>query len=96
VSESPIVTDNAAENRYEITLGGERVGLLTYRIQDNVISMLHAEIDPAHGGQGLGTVLAREALEDARARGLLVRPRCPFVVEVVRRDPQTYADLLAD
>lgn len=94
--ESPVVTDNPERRRYEISLEGERVGLLSYRVSGDVIAMLHAEIDPAHGGQGLGTVLAREALADARSRGLSVRPLCPFVAEVVRRDPAAYADLLAD
>jgi predicted GNAT family acetyltransferase len=96
MAETPVVTDNVALGRYEITLGAERVGLLTYRLGGEVISMLHAEIDPAYGGRGLGTVLAREALEDARSRGLSVRPLCPFVADVVRRDPGAYAGLLAD
>jgi hypothetical protein len=96
MAEAPVVTDNAERKRYEINLGGERVGLLTYRLSGDVIAMLHAEIDPAHGGQGLGTALARGALEDARSRGLSVRPVCPFVAEVVRRDPEAWADLLAD
>lgn len=95
MAEAPIVTDNADLRRYEITLGGERVGLLTYRLSGEVMTMLHAEIDPAHGGRGLGTALARGALEDARSRGLSVRPLCPFVADVVRRDPAAYADLVA-
>ena len=93
---TPVVNDNPGLQRYEIALDGERVGLLTYRIAGDVITMLHAEIDPVHGGQGLGTALARGALEDARSRGLSVRPLCPFVAEVVRREPDVYADLLAD
>ena len=96
MAETPVVTDNAERERYEIALGGERVGLITYRVTGDVIAMLHAEIDPAHGGQGLGTILARGALDDARSRGLSVRPLCPFVAEVIRRDPATYSDLLAD
>ncbi len=95
MSETAVVRDHPEHSRYEITLADERVGLLTYQISDNVMSMLHAEIDPAHGGQGLGTVLAREALEDARARGLSVRPLCPFVAEVVGRDPEAYSGMLA-
>ena len=96
MTEAPVVTDNADRSRYEIALGQERVGLLTYRISDEVITMLHAEIDPAHGGRGLGTVLARGALEDARSRGLSVRPLCPFVAAVIRADPGAYAGLVAD
>lgn len=96
MTQTPVVTDHPERGRYEITLAGERVGLLSYRVTGNVISMLHAEIDPAHGGRGLGTVLARGALEDARSRGLAVRPLCPFVAEVVRRNPDEYATLLAN
>jgi uncharacterized protein len=96
VTSTPSVTDRPEHQRYEITLGEERVGLLTYRIAGDVITMLHAEIDPAHGGQGLGTVLARGALDDARSRGLSVRPLCPFVAEVVRRDPDAYAGLITN
>jgi predicted GNAT family acetyltransferase len=90
----PSVTDHPERGRYEIALDEERVGLLTYRIDATVITMLHAEIDPAHGGQGFGSVLVRAALEDARRRGLSVRPLCPFVAEVIRREPGAYADLL--
>lgn len=96
MDEAPIVNDNPDRGRYEITLGGERVGLLTYRIGEGMMTMLHAEIDPAHGGRGLGTVLAREALEDARTRRLTVRPVCPFVAAVIRAAPEAYADLVAD
>ncbi|HET9124185.1 MAG TPA: GNAT family N-acetyltransferase [Solirubrobacteraceae bacterium] len=93
---APLITDNPARGRYEITLEGERVGLLTYRISGERITMLHAEIDPAHGGRGLGTRLARGALEDARARGLSVRPLCSFVAAVIRAEPDAYAGLVAD
>lgn len=96
MDDASIVNDNPDRGRYEITLDGEPVGLLTYRVDEDVMTMLHAEIDPAHGGRGLGTVLAREALEDARTRGLSVRPLCPFVAAVVRAAPEAYAGLIAD
>ncbi|HLI58229.1 MAG TPA: GNAT family N-acetyltransferase [Solirubrobacteraceae bacterium] len=91
---TPAISNNPERQRYEIRLGDERVGLLTYRVSDGVMTMLHAEIDPAHGGQGLGTALARGALEDARSRGLSVRPLCPFVANLVRREPAAYADIV--
>jgi uncharacterized protein len=94
MSAEPVVTDHPEAGRYEIALDGERVGLLTYRRDGELITMLHAEIDPAHGGRGLGGTLARAALDDARARGLRVVPVCPFVAEVIRRDPDAYAGLV--
>jgi uncharacterized protein len=89
-----IVSDHPESHRYEIELDGERVGLLTYRLDGDVIAFTHAEIDPAVGGHGLGTTLARAALDDARARGLAVLPECPFVGDFVARHRAEYADLV--
>jgi uncharacterized protein len=91
----PTVQDHPESRRYEIELDGTRVGLLTYRIEGDVIAFTHAEIDPAVGGRGLGSHLARVALDDARARGLAVRPQCPFVADFVARHEAEYGDLVA-
>jgi uncharacterized protein len=87
------VADNPAASRYEITDDGEVVGFVTYRLSPGVISFLHAEVNPAREGRGLGTQLVREALDDARARGLAVRPVCPFVAHFVTHHAG-YADLV--
>jgi hypothetical protein len=95
VSESTAtVTDHPESHRWEMELDGERIGLLTYRLNGDVIAYLHAEIGPAHGGHGLGSQLARTALNDARARGLKIRPQCPFVVDFVARHRDEYGDLV--
>jgi predicted GNAT family acetyltransferase len=89
------VTDHPESHRWEIERDGERIGLLTYRVEGDVIAYLHAEVDPAHGGQGLASMLARTALDDARARGMRIRPRCPFVIDFVERHEDEYGDLVA-
>lgn len=88
------VADRPEEARYELTVDGERAGFLTYRVSEDVIWMLHAEVDPAREGQGLGSRLVRGTLDDARRRGLSVRPVCPFVAAYIDRHPD-YADLVA-
>lgn len=88
------VADNPAAARYELTVDGDRAGFLTYRMSPGVISLLHAEVDPARERRGLGTRLVRDALDDARARQLTVRPVCPFVAAFIERHPQ-YSDLVA-
>ena len=89
------VSDHPEAGRYEIAVGGERAGVLTYRLDGDVIVFLHAEIDPAREGQGLGSRLARGALDDARARSLTVVPRCPFVADFIERHADEYRDLVA-
>lgn len=88
------VADRPERGQYEIESDGQRVGLLSYQLADGVITHRHTEIDPAVGRRGLGSTLVRFALDDARARGLRVIPRCPFVAVFIVRHPE-YEDLVA-
>jgi len=88
------IVDRPDRHRYEVEVDGEPAGLLTYRLSGGVITHRHTEIDPAYRGRGLGAQLARFALDDARARGLTVKPLCPFVAAFIERHPE-YADLVA-
>jgi predicted GNAT family acetyltransferase len=94
ISSEIAVTNRADSARYEITVDGDLVGFVTYRLQPGVITFRHAEIDSAREGDGLGSRLVADALDDARARGLAVRPLCPFVAFFIETHPE-YADLVA-
>jgi predicted GNAT family acetyltransferase len=87
------VVDNPGAARYELRLDGAVAGFITYRSKDDSISLLHSDIDPELEGQGLGSRLVRGTLNDARARGLAVKPVCPFVVAFIESHPE-YADLV--
>lgn len=89
----PTVTDNPEQGRFEITLDGEVVGFVTYRRRPDSIAFIHTEIDPAHGGGGLGALLVRAALDASRADGLAVLPFCPFVRDYIAAHPD-YLDLV--
>jgi predicted GNAT family acetyltransferase len=88
------VVDRPDRSRYEIDVDGRLVGLLSYRLAGGMITHRHTEIDPSVGGRGLGSALVRFALDDARARGLTVKPQCPFVAAFIVRHPQ-YEGLVA-
>jgi hypothetical protein len=81
------VTDNKAQLRYEAHIDGERVGLATYLLQGDQVAFNHVEVDPKWEGQGVGSALARGALDDTIARGKVITPQCPFVVDFVSRNP---------
>lgn len=92
---NPTVRYRPARSRYELVADDDtRVGLLDYREEAGVVTMWHTEVDPGHGGQGYGGILVKGALDDVRARGLKVRPTCPFVVRYIERHPEQ-SDLLA-
>ena len=68
-------------------------GAAFYELDDDVITFTHTEVDPEFEGQGVGSALARYALDQAREAGLRVRPLCPFIARWIRRHPD-YADLV--
>jgi uncharacterized protein len=91
----PVVTDNPAESRYELHLGGELAGSVRYHLRGQQITLIHTEVDPRFQGAGLATHLARYSLDDARKRNLAVLPSCPYIRSWIRRHPE-YADLVPD
>ena len=86
------VVDNAAAQRYEADVQGV-LALIDYRRTGDRIVLTHAEVPAEFEGQGIASKLARVALDDARAQGLAVIPRCPFVAAYIRRHP-AYRDLV--
>lgn len=88
------VRDNPAEGRYELLLDGTVAGFAEYRDRDGRRIFVHTVVDPAHGGRGLGSRLARAALDDALARHMPVVPRCPFIRAWIERHPD-YGERLA-
>jgi predicted GNAT family acetyltransferase len=92
----PEVVDNPQLERFELRLGDEVAGFVTYRFGDagRRITLVHTEIEPGHEGAGLGSTLARGVLDDARRRGLEVVPRCPFIAGFIARHAGEYLDLV--
>jgi predicted GNAT family acetyltransferase len=88
------VTDRADQLRYEIEVDGELAGFLLYRREPGVLELVHTDVDPKWEGKGVGAALVKGALDDVRARGLKMRPYCPFVAAYIRRHPE-YEDLVA-
>jgi uncharacterized protein len=89
-----IVTDHPDELRYEIDVDGEVAGFINYRREPGVLELMHTDVAPKWEGKGIGGALVQGALDDVRARGLQVRPYCPFVAKYIHRHPE-YQDLVA-
>jgi predicted GNAT family acetyltransferase len=89
------VHNNQSEYRYELWADGELAGYTQYVLRGGRIAFIHTEVYDSYEGLGLGRQLARAALDDARARGLLVMPYRPFIAGFIERHPDEYRDLVA-
>jgi predicted GNAT family acetyltransferase len=88
------VSDRPEQLRYEIEVDGEVAGFINYRREPGIVDLVHTDVDPKWEGKRVGSALVRGALDDLRARGLKVRPTCPFVRAYLKRHPE-YQDLIA-
>lgn len=89
------VRDVPADSRYEALVDGAVAGFIKYHDADGDRAFLHTEVFDEFEGKGVGGGLARGALDDARAKGMKVRPHCAFVAGWIRRHPD-YLDVVAD
>lgn len=88
------VRDNPAEHRYEAWLDDELAGFAAYGFRDGAIVFTHTEVDDRFEGRGVGSALARGALDDVRAKGeRRVVPLCPFIKGWIEKHPD-YQDLV--
>jgi uncharacterized protein len=78
-----------------VLVGPEVAGYAEYVLGEKTIVFTHTVVGEAWGGHGLGSRLAREALLNARERGLRVRPKCPFIRAYIDDHPE-FSDLVAD
>ena len=63
------------------------VGVLDYRRKDGLIYYDHAETVIALRGRGIAAQVVEAALIAARAEGLKVVPRCPYVADWIQAHP---------
>ena len=87
------VRDNPSANRYEAWVDGELAGFSEYEPHETWLVFTHTEVFAAFEGKGVGSKLAKGALDDVRARGLKLTPQCPFINSYIKRHP-AYADLV--
>jgi predicted GNAT family acetyltransferase len=85
------VRENTEAHRFEaVDESGEVAGFVEYVDHRGKRVLVHTEVDDAFEGQGVGSTLARAALDESIAVGDVV-VTCPFITAWVKKHPE-YAD----
>jgi predicted GNAT family acetyltransferase len=86
--ETPAVTvrDNREGSRFEVVLDGQ-IAFLQYERRPDAFVLVHTEVPEYFRGRGIANELAKSGLEAARASGLPVIVRCPFIRDYLRKHP---------
>ncbi|MFD3452704.1 GNAT family N-acetyltransferase [Streptomyces sp. NPDC058691] len=88
MSAVPTITDSPETRRYEARVEGRLAGFSAYIRTPEMIAFLHTEVDPEFEGRGVGSALARQALDEARERGQSVLAACPFIAGWIAHHPE--------
>lgn len=83
------------QHRFAAVHEDDVVGVAGYERRDGVVVLTHTVVERAVEGKGVGSALARTALDAARADGLQVVPVCPFMNAWIKRHAE-YADLVVE
>jgi predicted GNAT family acetyltransferase len=86
------VTHDAGAQQLTAQVEG-RQSLLQYRLNGNVMTIVHTEVPAELAGHGVAADLMRTALELARSNGWRVRPACSYAQAFLQKHTE-YADLL--
>jgi predicted GNAT family acetyltransferase len=88
------VTDNRADGQFEARdADGAVLGFAVYVLDADAVVFTHTEVLEVAEGRGVGSALARGALDQVRASGRQVVPLCPFIRAYIARHPE-YQDLV--
>lgn len=88
------VVDNTAECQFEARDEDIVVGVIKYIREDDTVTFTHTLVPTEYEGRGIGSALAKFALQHARQAHDQVVPRCPFVQAYLQRHPEE-RDLIA-
>lgn len=78
---------NEVNQRYELHVD-DHVAFIDFRLNNNKIYLTHTEVPKGLEGQGIGSLLVKQALTDIQQREMTLIPLCPFVVSYIKRHPE--------
>jgi uncharacterized protein len=87
------IRNNTALHRFELDVDDGQIAVAYYQLAPGVITFTHTEVPQQLWGRGIGSKVARGAFEYARAQGLKVVAKCPFMSAYVAKHPE-FNDLL--
>jgi uncharacterized protein len=85
-SPSATVVDNAALNRFELTIDS-RTAFLVYERTPDTLRLIHTEVPETLRGRHIGESLVKAALDFGHAERLKIVALCPFVRAYLKRHP---------
>lgn len=88
-----MIIHNPTNQRFETTIDGVTAYLSYKSIDETTLDYNHTIVPAELGGKGLGSLLAKTALDYAKENGKKIIPSCSFVAKYLEKNPQ-YQELV--
>jgi predicted GNAT family acetyltransferase len=95
MTEPADVVDDQERSRFVVEEDGATAQLV-YRLQGDVLDLLHTEVPEALGGRGVGGALVEAALGRAGRDGLRLVPTCGYARSWLRKHPDAIGGVPVD
>ena len=82
------IEHNVAAHRFEARFPEDLAMLKYHYDRAGRLSLDHTEVPPARRHHGVAALLAKAALDFARAQNLTVVPVCPYVIAYLKDHPE--------
>ena len=79
--------NNKEKQQYEFHVDGN-LARLEYEIRDELVLLLHIELDPKIRGKGIAAQLIEAVLTELQSKGLKVKPYCFYIKTYIARHPE--------
>ncbi len=84
----PTLRNNKSRSRFELEID-DYTAFVDYELSPGTIVLIHTEVPKELSGRGIGSILAKAVLENVRAQGLKVEPRCEFLAGYIKKHPDS-------
>ena len=75
---------------------GKQIALLVHpEVRPGVVNLMHTEVDPSLGGQGIAGKITQYVADSLREKGLTAELSCSYSIRWFSKHPE-YADVLED
>lgn len=83
----PDIRDNAEAHRYELAVEGQ-TAVVIYNLSGQNLMITETLVPEVLEGRGIASRLAKHVIADARERGLVILPVCPFFAGYFQKHPE--------
>lgn len=78
-----------SKGTYFMQFEGNRIAEMTYsKAGSDRIIIDHTEVNESYKGNGLGAMMVREAVKDAREKKISIIPLCPFARSIFNKNKE--------